>query len=170
MRHYARAIAQARKGDSKAYEGELAAMAELQKSPGVTAMVAAGFPAPELVNLAMLVARGKQAHFAGNYDAAIGFFEQAEAIEATIPYNEPPYWYYPVAQSRGAALYAAGRYREAKAAFMKALIAAPNDGWALYGLEQTERKRGDRPSALATRKAFERVWRGDDSWLRMDRL
>ncbi len=97
-------------------------------------------------------------------------FEQAEAIEATIPCNEPPYWYYPVAQSRGAALYAAGRYREAKAAFMKALIAAPNDGWALYGLEQTERKRGDRPAALATRKAFERVWRGDDSWLRMDRL
>lgn len=53
---------------------------------------------------------------------------------------------------------------------MKALVEAPNNGWALYGLEMTQRKLGNRLEARATRQAFERVWRGDGDWLRIDRL
>ena len=98
------------------------------------------------------------------------FFEAAEAIEATIPYNEPPYWYYPVSQSRGAALYRAGRYAEARDAFMKALIAAPNNGWALWGLAKTHRRLGNRSEAIAAEVSFDKVWMGDRAWLRMDRL
>ena len=97
-------------------------------------------------------------------------FAQAEAIEATVPYNEPPYWYYPVAQSRGAALFEAGRYDEARDAFMKALVRAPNDGWALWGLARTQRKLGNRLEAEAADRALDRIWIGDRSWLRMDRL
>ena len=116
------------------------------------------------------VARAKQAQRAGRPKDAVELLEKAETIEATVPYNEPPYWYYPVAQTRGAALYQAGRVAEAREAFMKALIRAPNDGWALWGLAQTERKLGNGTEALATERAFEKVWMGDRSWLRMERL
>lgn len=170
MRRYARALAHAGQGDGAAFAADLAAMESLAASPDAEAMVEAGFPAPDIIRLAALVARGKQAHLAGDFAAAIRHFEQAEDIERTIPYTEPPYWYYPVAQSRGAALHAAGRYRDARDAFMKALVDAPNNGWALYGLEMTHRRLGNAAEARAARAAFDRVWRGDRAWLRMDRL
>lgn len=170
MRRYAHAVAHAQEGDREAFDTDIAAMNELAQSNEAAAMVDAGFPAPDLIRLGTLVARGRQASFAGDYNAAIGFFEQAEAIERTIPYTEPPFWYYPIAQSRGAALYQAGRHREARDAFMKALAEAPNSGWALYGLEMTQRKLGNALEARATRAAFDRVWRGDRAWLRMNRL
>jgi tetratricopeptide (TPR) repeat protein len=170
MRHYARAIAFSLQRDSRGFDAELKAMDALAKSPGLASMVEAGFPAPDLVSLASLVARGKRAQHAGKFGDAIKLFEEAEAIEATIPYNEPPYWYYPVAQSRGAALYQAGRFAEARDAFMIALVRAPNDGWALWGLAQTQRKIGHRAEALAAERAFERTWMGERGWLRMDRL
>lgn len=170
MRRYARAIAFAHRRDTKAFAGEVDALDALSKAPTVVAMAEAGFPASDLIRLAGLVARGKQAQAAGRHAAAIDLFERAEAIEATIPYSEPAYWYYPVAQSRGAALYQAGRYADARDAFMKALFAAPNDGWALWGLAQTQRKLGNRLEAKAAEVALARVWQGDPAWLRMDRL
>ena len=170
MRRYARAIAFAQRRDEKAFAGEIEALGALEKSPEVVAMAEAGFPAADLVRLAGLVARGKQAQMEGRHAAAIGFYEQAEAIEATVPYSEPAYWYYPVAQSRGAALYQAGRYAEARDAFMKALFAAPNNGWALWGLAQAQRKLGNRAEALAAEKALDKAWLGERGWLRMDRL
>jgi tetratricopeptide (TPR) repeat protein len=170
MRHYARAISFSLQRDGKGFDAELKAMDALAKSPALASMVEAGFPAPDLVSLASLVARGKRAQHAGKFGDAIKLFDEAEAIEATIPYNEPPYWYYPVAQSRGAALYQAGRFAEARDAFMKALVRAPNDGWALWGLAQTQRKIGNRAEALAAERAFERTWMGERGWLRMDRL
>lgn len=170
MRRYARAIAYAHQRDDAAFAGEIAALDTLAASPGVVAMTDAGFPAADLVQLAGLVARGRQAQFAGQSLRAAQLFEQAEAIEATIPYSEPAFWYYPVAQSRGAALYEAGRYDDARDAFMRALIKAPNNGWALWGLARTQRKLGNRLEALAAERALDKVWVGDRSWLRMDRL
>ena len=50
---------------------------------------------------------------------AIGMSGGAEAValQDKIAYSEPPYWYYPVRQSLGAVLLAAGRLDEAEAAF-----------------------------------------------------
>jgi tetratricopeptide (TPR) repeat protein len=170
MRRYARANAFAHRRDAKAFGSELAALDTLATSAEVKAMAEGGFPADGLIRLAGLVARGKQAQLAGHHAEAVKLYEQAEAIEATVPYSEPAYWYYPVAQSRGAALYQAGRYGEARDAFMKALFAAPNNAWALWGLSQAQRKLGNRVEALAAEMAFARIWQGEREWLRMDRL
>ena len=129
-----------------------------------------GFPAPDIVKLAVHVVHGRYALAQGKPAAAVKAFEAAEAIEATIPYNEPPYWYYPVAQSRGAALYAMGRHREASAAFRKALFQAPNNGWALYGLSRSEAKAGRRLEASVAKAKLDEVWQGDTAWLDMKRL
>ena len=170
MRHYARAIAYAELRKDKDFAAEIAAMRELEQSPAVTAMVGLGFPAPDVIRLEMLVAEGRQAHWRGEPKKAVALFEQAEKIEATIPYNEPPIWYFPVAQSRGAALYSARRYEDARAAFRKALFEAPNDGWALYGLQMTETKLGNKAEAAAADAALRRTWSGEAGWLRMRRL
>jgi len=170
MRHYARAIAYAELRKDKAFAAEIAAMRELETSPAITAMVGLGFPAPDVIRLATLVAEGRAAHWRGEPMKAVALFEAAEKIEATIPYNEPPIWYFPVAQSRGAALYSAHRYEDARAAFRKALFEAPNDGWALYGLTMTETKLGNKAEAAAADAALKRVWTGEAGWLKMRRL
>lgn len=170
MRHFARAIAYAELRDDKAFAAEIATMRDLEKAPAVTAMAGLGFPAPDVIRLATLVAEGRQAHWRGEPLKAVALFEQAEKIEQAIPYNEPPIWYFPVAQSRGAALFSARRYEDARTAFRKALFEAPNDGWALYGLKMTEAKLGNKAEAAAADAALKRVWTGEAGWLRMHRL
>ncbi len=83
---------------------------------------------------------------------------------------EPPWWYYPVSQSLGAALYRAGRYDEARQAFTAALAKYPGNGWALYGLASSEQKLGRRAQAAAATAALNRAWMGDPKWLRMERI
>ncbi|MCJ1962113.1 hypothetical protein [Novosphingobium mangrovi (ex Hu et al. 2023)] len=170
MRQYARATAAAQTGNSQAFAKHVAAILTQAGSPEITAMVDAGFPAPELLQLAALVARARWEHWQGSPAKAVALYEQAEAIEATIPYNEPPYWYFPIAHSRGAALYATGQFEAARMAFRKALVMAPNNGWALYGLAQTEARLGHELEAAAAAVALEKIWLGERAWLNMTRL
>ena len=170
MRHYARAVAYAGQRNRAAFEGEMAAMDRLAGSAAFADMVAQGVPAPELLALARAVARGRFATASGRYGEAAEFYRTAIGLEGKIPYQEPPYWYYPVRQSLGAALYLAGRYDEASQAFRDALVQAPHNGWALYGLARSEEARGRTLEAAAARQAFSRAWIGDRRWLRMERL
>ena len=133
-------------------------------------MVDQGVPAPDLLQLAETVARGRFAFARGRYRAAADLYRQAIAIEDRIPYMEPPYWYFPVRQSLGAALYRAGRHDEARQAFTEALARAPTNGWALFGLAASERMLGRPAHAAAARAALKRAWLGDPDWLRMERL
>lgn len=170
MRRYARAVAHSLSGDEAGYAEEIAALDAQADAADVVAMTEQGFPAPDIVRLAAHVARGRHALANDRPAEAVTHFEAAEEIEATIPYNEPPYWYYPVAQSRGAALYEMGRYDDASKAFRKALFTAPNNGWALYGLSKAEAKAGRRKEAAAAQMKLDEVWQGEKSWLDMKRL
>jgi tetratricopeptide (TPR) repeat protein len=170
MRHYSRAVAYALAKDDAGFRREHEALVAAAAAPGVTDMVAAGFPAPDIVKLAGEVALGRQAYAKRDYRAAAAHYRSAIELQRAIPYNEPPFWYYPVSQSLGAALYAAGDYKGALEAFRAALFDAPNDGLALYGLAQTERKLGHRLEAQAAEAALAKVWVGDRSLLRMDRI
>jgi len=133
-------------------------------------MVEGGFPADTLINLAAEVARGRLALESGNAKSAVAHFEQAVELQKLVPYTEPPYWYYPVIQSLGAAHYATGQFSEARDAFQTALVEAPNSGPALFGLARTERRLGHRLEAQAAEAALDKVWLGEDGWLRMDRI
>ncbi|PZO88152.1 MAG: hypothetical protein DI623_13280 [Sphingomonas sanxanigenens] len=170
MRHYSRAVARAEQRDRAGFDREIAAIAALRQSGGFTEMIAQGVPAPDLLTLAETVARGRFAFASGRYDDAAALYRSAIAIERRIPYQEPPYWYYPVSQSLGAALYKAGRYDEASQAFRAALVQQPRSGWALYGLAQSEQAQGRRLEAAAARQALGKAWVGNAGWLRMERL
>jgi len=170
MRHYARAVAYARLRNRAGFDGEIAAMARIGSSDALKDMIAQGVPADELIRLAERVARGRFAAAQGRPDDAVAFYRQAIEIEGRIPYQEPTYWYYPVRQSLGAALFQARRYGEASDAFRAALTQAPNNGWALYGLSRSEAAQGRKLEAAAADKALAKAWLGDRRWLRMDRL
>lgn len=170
MRHYARAVAYADQRDEAGFASEMAVLERLAGSEGVTGMEAAGFPAPLIVRLSAEVAEGRMALSQGQSDEAIAHFTKAAEMQKAIPYMEPPFWYYPVSQSLGAAYYQAARYEDAREAFRAALFEAPNNALALYGLAQTERKLGHKPEAAAAEAAFEKVWAGNDDWLDMKRI
>lgn len=170
MRHYARAIAFARQHDRTGFDGALAALRALGESGAMKGMVDQGVPAPDLLRIAERVAHARWAQASGRPAEAAAHYREAIAIEEGIPYMEPPFWYYPVQQSLGAALYQMGRFEEARTAFNTALVQSPGNGWALYGLAASERALGRKAEAAAADAAFQRAWSGDHRWLKMDRL
>lgn len=170
MRHYARAVAYAQQHNQRGFDAELAEMERIRGSDALKPMVDQGVPAPDLIQLAQHVARGRLASANGRHGQAADHYRRAVTIEDRIPYMEPPWWYYPVRQSLGGALYRAGRYGEARQAFTAALAKAPNNGWALYGLAASERALGRGARAAAAQMALGRAWSGDPRWLRMERL
>ena len=170
MRHYARAVAFAQQGNQRGFDRELEELARIRSSDALKPMVDQGVPAPDLIQLAEHVARGRLAAARGRHGQAADHYRRAIAIEDRIPYMEPPWWYYPVRQSLGASLYRAGRYAKARDTFTAALARAPNNGWALYGLAASERALGRRAHAAAAQMALGRAWSGDPRWLRMERL
>jgi tetratricopeptide (TPR) repeat protein len=170
MRFYARAVARAQQRDRKGFETELAGLRSVRESAALRSMVDQGVPAPELLDLAETVARARWEYANRRFGKAAEFYRAAIAVEEKIPYMEPPYWYYPVHQSLGSALFAARRYAEARDAFATALTQSPNNGWALYGLAAAERALGHRPEAVRAEASLRTAWSGDRRWLKMDRL
>ena len=170
MRHYARAIAYANQRDRIGFNREIGKLHAMQKAGDFKIMIEQGVPANELLQLAETMARARWAYAGRNYDGAADLYREAVGIEGKINYMEPPWWYYPVHQSLGAALYRAGKYEEARDAFARALEQSPNNGWALYGLATAERSLGRKEQAAAANVDLKKAWSGDPRWLKMDRL
>jgi len=170
VRHYVRAVAYAQQKNEIGFDKEMRELAHVRQADALKPMADQGMPAADLLGIAEHVALGKYASIRGRHLQAADHFRQALAIEDRISYMEPPWWYYPVSQSLGAALYRAGRYGEAQQAFTAALAKYPGNGWALYGLAASEQKLGRRAQAAAATAALGRAWMGDPKWLRMERL
>jgi tetratricopeptide (TPR) repeat protein len=160
MWHYARGVAHAAKGDLEAARAEAAQISEINQTADFEMLLAWFVPAPDILRIARHVLEGRIAQAEGNPDQAIQEFDLAVQIQDTLPYMEPEYWYYPVRQSLGAALLAAGRAADAEAVFRESLIEAPNNGWALYGLMQAYDAQGDQIARVETEKLFEKAWAG----------
>lgn len=61
----------------------------------------------------------------------------AAAIEDSLPYMEPPYWFSPVRHTLGAVLLEAGRAAPAETVYRQALERFPDNGWAMTGLRRS---------------------------------
>jgi tetratricopeptide (TPR) repeat protein len=170
VRHYVRAVAYAQQKNEIGFDREMKELARLRQADALKPMADQGMPAADLLGIAEHVALGKYASIRGRHLQAADHFRQALTIEDRISYMEPPWWYFPVSQSLGGALYRAGRYGEAQQAFTAALAKYPGNGWALYGLAASEQKLGRRAQAAAATAALNRAWMGDPKWLRMERL
>ena len=160
MWHYARAIAYARKGEHANSQKEIDALSVIERDGDFKALTEWDVPGKEIVQTARHVAVGRLADARGDLNAAVKAFEDAVFVQDTLPYTEPPHWYYPVRQSLGAALLRAGRLDEAEKAFRESLAQTPSNGWALKGLMEVYRQRGDAPALKAAQKRFETTWLG----------
>ncbi|MDB5910167.1 MAG: hypothetical protein JWP34_4281 [Massilia sp.] len=160
MWHYARAVGFARKGAFADSQREIAELETIERSADFKPLTERGVPAREIVQTARAVAAGRLADARGDLPGAIKAYQQAVAIQDSLPYNEPPYWYYPVRQSLGAAMLRANQLDVAEQAFRASLARTPSNGWALRGLIEVYRKRGDAAALAAARKRFEATWLG----------
>lgn len=165
--HYARAVSLARHGDADAALAEVDAIAAVSDKANFRG---GGIPTPTLLSIAQNVALGRIAQASDDHEAAVGYFEAGVSLQDTVNYMEPPYWYYPVRQSLGAAYLAVGRDGDAEQALKASLIDAPNNGLALFGLAETYATMGDDTAAQYTKDLLGKAWAGDVSDLDLDRL
>ncbi|MDN8613439.1 tetratricopeptide repeat protein [Variovorax ginsengisoli] len=160
MYHYARAIAYAQRKDKAGAQREIDAIAAIERTADFKPFEPWGLPAKEIVRTAGLVATGRLADATGDLDAAAKAYTEAVAIEDALAYTEPPYWYYPVRQSLGSVRLRQGKLDEAEQAFRDSLARVRNNGWALAGLAEVERRKGDANAERAAREAYRRAWFG----------
>lgn len=160
MWHYARATGFARLGALADSSKEIDALGTLERSADFKPIADWGVPARDIVRTAHAVASGRLAEARADLPAAIAAYQTAVKVQDTLPYTEPPYWYYPVRQSLGAALLRAGRLDEAEQAFRASLARTPSNGWALRGLMEVYRQRGDTAALAAAQKRFDSTWLG----------
>jgi tetratricopeptide (TPR) repeat protein len=160
MWHYARAVGFARKGALADSGKEIEAIGTLERTADFKPITDWGVPAREIVHTARAVASGRLADAQGDLPAAITAYQEAVAVQDALPYTEPPYWYYPVRQSLGAALLRTGDLDTAEQVFRASLARTPSNGWALRGLMEVYRKRGDAAALAAAQQRFDATWLG----------
>jgi tetratricopeptide (TPR) repeat protein len=170
MWHYARGVALAAKGDLTAAAAEADAIDALANKADLSFLISNMIPADQLLQLARHVVLARIAQKKGYAGTTIDELQRAVALQDGLVYMEPPYWYYPVRQSLGAALLGAGRAEEALAVFKAGLKQSPNNGWVLYGLAQTQRKLGDEAGAKASEAALDKAWVGSRDLLDLSKL
>ena len=170
MWRYARAVALAAKGDTDGAAMESQAIGQLMATGNFVNLTDAGIPAKDVLTIARHVVDARIAEASGDLGKAIEELEFAAAQEDQLAYMEPPYWYYPVRQSLGAALLMKGDLDGSEQAFRASLARAPNNGWALYGLAEVYKKRGDLKRATATEKLLGKAWAGKREQLALARL
>lgn len=170
MWHYARGVAYAERGNLDAARSEADAVAEIARAQDFSGMVDGGVPAPDLLEIAGQVIAGRVAQASGDYEGAVTAFRKAAATQDRLPYLEPPYWYYPVRQSLGAALLQQGRAREAERVLRDALEQFPNNAWALYGLREALMAQGNETAVAEIDKQLDAAWVGERTTLSLSQL
>jgi len=170
MWHYARGVGLAEKGDAAGARGEAGKIEALEKTADWSTMDAFAIPARDVLRVAQNVVLARAAQADSDASNAITYFQAAAGVQDSIPYMEPPYWYYPVRQSLGAALLKAGRAKEATDQFRAALDGARKSAWALFGLREAAKATGDTATEKQAADAFAKTWRGDAALLSLARL
>lgn len=158
LRHYARALAYAGKGDrAKSLEEQRAFSAARAAIPQKTMFLFN--PADKIMNIAALVL---EAQLATNANSAIPIWRRAVEAQDALSYDEPPAWYYWIRQSLGAALLRSGHAAEAEPVFREGLRRSPRNPRLLFGLWKCLEAQGRSSGAGWVQRQFAASWRGGD--------
>ena len=168
--HYARALAFAATDKIDEAKKEQVQLETIAQAMPADRMIMGRNAAASLLSIASHVVAGELATKQGNVDEAVKHLEEAVQIQDGLAYNEPPPWYYPVRQSLGAVLVAAGKNVEAEQVYRKDLALNPNNGWSLYGLAQSLRAQGKSQEAAVVEEQFKKAWAKADVELAASRF
>ncbi len=162
MHHYARCLAYLAKNDRALADAEYQSFKKTTDAEAVKGVENRYFPASKVVEVADEVLLGKLALHQGDDANALKHLGKAVELEDQIPYMEPPFWYYSVRWSLGAAQVKTGKFAEAEATFRKDLEWLPRNGWALNGLTVALREQGKAAAAEAVAAEFQKAWKSAD--------
>ena len=168
--HYVRGLALVARNRLDEAGSELAALRKITSNPGLDFALFSPNTAASVLAIAPEVLAGEIAAARKNYDTAIAHFERAVRLEDGLVYTEPSEWHYPPRHALGATLLAAGRAREAETVYWEDLKRNPDNGWALYGLEQALRAQGKNDQATIVQQRFQTAWSRADVILAASRL
>ncbi|MBX3509680.1 MAG: hypothetical protein KF700_00660 [Hyphomonadaceae bacterium] len=157
---FARGVALARLGRADAARAEAAELRRLIETGDFTDINAAGVPAETVLETYRLLLLARVDMNEGAYPAAIAGLRRAVEMQQQMPYMEPPYLYYPLRRTLGAAYLLNGQPALAEMEFLQTLIESPNDAYAYWGLAEARRARGDRAGASAARQMFNSAFLG----------
>ena len=160
--HYARGVAFAAKKNIPAAQEELAALTPIGNDVSVQFLDSANYPASSLIAIAGYLLQGEIAYRDGDFLTAATEFEKAVRKQDSLPYTEPPFWYYPTRQSLGAALLSAGDAAGAEEVFRKDLDLYPHNGWSMFGMVQSLTAQDKNEQAAEFRQHFEMAWQFSD--------
>lgn len=160
LAHYSRALGHAAKKDAENARREIAAIAAIENSADFKPYADWYVPGKEIVQTARLVASARLADAQGDLAAAGKAYKEAIAVEDSLSYMEPPYWYYPIRQSLGSVQLRQGQLDAAEQTLRESLLRVRGNGWALAGLAEVHKRKGDRAAERSAQQAFQRAWLG----------
>jgi len=167
--HYARALAYLGSGSRRRAKRELRALVQIREEIERDGYAIGFGSADKLLTIAEEVVRGEMAAARGKYEDALGHLARAVRLEDSLPYSEPPEWYFPVRHVLGAVLLEAGYPEEAEVIYWTDLQRNPENGYALFGLEQSLRAQGEDEAGEAAAVRFEKAWVNADTTLTSSR-
>ena len=159
LRHYARAMAFASRGELRDAEHDLEALRLLRRDERLKTVTLWDLNSgAALLDVASASVAGEIAAARADWIAAIAALRGAVKLEDALTYDEPPPWYLPVRQQLGAVLLRSGHPAEAEATFRRDLERHPENGWSLAGLAQSLRSQGRDQDAARVDARFRRAW------------
>ena len=169
---FARGIAQARTGNAAQAASERTALVEATaKVPPEALFGGTGLDtATHILQLATAVLDARIAWTRGAKAEAITLWRRAVATADTVPYDEPPVFFYPVRESLGAALLLNGDAAGAERVFRDDLTRHPRNARSLFGLHEALVKQGRTADAVWVQGQFDDAWKDADSTLTLDAL
>jgi tetratricopeptide (TPR) repeat protein len=140
---YARAIAFARKGKTEQASNEITELSKIVNDESIATEKILGINSmPQVLKIALYVAKGELAFSMKNYPEAISSLKNALKLEDELLYQEPYDWHHPVRQVLGDVLLASGDAVQAEKYFREDLWLFANNGWSLTGLKLALEKQG----------------------------
>ncbi len=169
MWHYTRGLALAARGQPNKASFEKERLADIAVAVASRVPLVGNSPAV-LLRLASTVLAGELAARRGRTEEAVHHLREAVQLHDQLRYDEPPAWYYPVRQTLGAVLLAAGRVKEAEQVYRDDLGKHPRNGWSLFGLAECLRVQQKDEEAAAVEVQFRRAWARADVTLEASRF
>lgn len=155
MSWYARGVAHAALGDGAA------ALRDLERVRALSSAYPTGDYATAL-KIAVKALEGEIALRGSRPKEAVEHFRAAAWLEDGLMYTEPPTWYYPIRQSLGMALLAAGKAAEAERVYREDLERFPRNGWSLFGLARSLERQQKKVEADRVWAQFRAAWKDAD--------
>ena len=157
-------MAQLRTGALDAAAREADALHALAVQPNLAKLeFSATTHGDSLLRVADALLRGELLRASGKRADGLASLRQAVAAEDTLAYNEPADWPLPIRNYLGAALLEAGLDDDARQAFLQDLQRYPDNGWALFGLAEAERRLGHADAARDARQRLALAWQWADA-------